>query len=143
MVWRPPRSTRTDTLFPYTTLFRSDVELGPVGLAGPLEDVVRALGASGRLADPDADAGEVVGVEVGLYRLEAVVAGQSAAELELHPPDRQVELVVHHHEVVRIGDAVALHQRRHRLPGEVHVGHRDRSEEHTSELQSLMRSSYD
>src|SRR3546814_15848412 len=99
MVWRPPRSTRTDTLFPYTTLFRSDVELGPVGLAGPLEDVVRALGASGRLADPDADAGEVVGVEVGLYRLEAVVAGQSAAELQLHPPDREVELVVHHHEV--------------------------------------------
>src|SRR3546814_14089900 len=24
MNWRPPRSTRTDTLFPYTTLFRSD-----------------------------------------------------------------------------------------------------------------------
>src|SRR3546814_17825548 len=28
MIRRPPRSTRTDTLFPYTTLFRS-VELGP------------------------------------------------------------------------------------------------------------------
>src|SRR3546814_13586270 len=27
MIRRPPRSTRTDTLFPYTTLFRSD--LGP------------------------------------------------------------------------------------------------------------------
>src|SRR3546814_5368021 len=114
MVWRPPRSTRTDTLFPYTTLFRSDVELGPVGLAGPLEDVVRTLGASGRLADPDADAGEVVGVEVGLYRLEAVVAGQSAAELQLHPPDREVELGVHHH----------------------------RTEEHKSELKSLMRNQY-
>src|SRR3546814_7937431 len=25
MLRRPPRSTRTDTLFPYTTLFRSDV----------------------------------------------------------------------------------------------------------------------
>src|SRR3546814_10144344 len=25
MIRRPPRSTRTDTLFPYTTLFRSDV----------------------------------------------------------------------------------------------------------------------
>src|SRR3546814_12536259 len=24
MIWRPPRSTRTDTLFPYTTLFRSE-----------------------------------------------------------------------------------------------------------------------
>src|SRR3546814_9739510 len=27
MLRRPPRSTRTDTLFPYTTLFRSDAEL--------------------------------------------------------------------------------------------------------------------
>src|SRR3546814_10066694 len=26
MIRRPPRSTRTDTLFPYTTLFRSDRE---------------------------------------------------------------------------------------------------------------------
>src|SRR3546814_17117190 len=28
MIRRPPRSTRTDTLFPYTTLFRSDVLAG-------------------------------------------------------------------------------------------------------------------
>src|SRR3546814_20438177 len=28
MVLRPPRSTRTDTLFPYTTLFRSEARLG-------------------------------------------------------------------------------------------------------------------
>src|SRR3546814_9923675 len=27
MIRRPPRSTRTDTLFPYTTLFRSDLFL--------------------------------------------------------------------------------------------------------------------
>src|SRR3546814_20949424 len=27
MIRRPPRSTRTDTLFPYTTLFRSGVDL--------------------------------------------------------------------------------------------------------------------
>src|SRR3546814_4839124 len=33
MIRRPPRSTRTDTLFPYTTLFRSDVTdrtIGPI-----------------------------------------------------------------------------------------------------------------
>src|SRR3546814_7535977 len=29
MIRRPPRSTRTDTLFPYTTLFRSHVLIGP------------------------------------------------------------------------------------------------------------------
>src|SRR3546814_7918793 len=28
MIRRPPRSTRTDTLFPYTTLFRSDARTG-------------------------------------------------------------------------------------------------------------------
>src|SRR3546814_5940118 len=28
MIRRPPRSTRTDTLFPYTTLFRSEVHAG-------------------------------------------------------------------------------------------------------------------
>src|SRR3546814_5256365 len=30
MIRRPPRSTRTDTLFPYTTLFRSVLRLGAV-----------------------------------------------------------------------------------------------------------------
>src|SRR3546814_11943088 len=29
MIRRPPRSTRTDTLFPYTTLFRSEAKSGP------------------------------------------------------------------------------------------------------------------
>src|SRR3546814_15971278 len=33
MIRRPPRSTRTDTLFPYTTLFRSPVRLLSVGRA--------------------------------------------------------------------------------------------------------------
>src|SRR3546814_17947430 len=32
MIRRPPRSTRTDTLFPYTTLFRSDDVLQPLAL---------------------------------------------------------------------------------------------------------------
>src|SRR3546814_3117802 len=30
MIRRPPRSTRTDTLFPYPTLFRSEIVLAPV-----------------------------------------------------------------------------------------------------------------
>src|SRR3546814_20599000 len=45
MIRRPPRSTRTDTLFPYTTLFRSDV-LEIVLANAP----VNALGAGVRLA---------------------------------------------------------------------------------------------
>src|SRR3546814_3776049 len=31
MIRRPPRSTRTDTLFPYTTLFRSNLTVGQDG----------------------------------------------------------------------------------------------------------------
>src|SRR3546814_18017557 len=34
MIRRPPRSTRTDTLFPYTTLFRSDRRVGTAGISG-------------------------------------------------------------------------------------------------------------
>src|SRR3546814_20191937 len=36
MIRRPPRSTRTDTLFPYTTLFRSAEEPGIAAPANPL-----------------------------------------------------------------------------------------------------------
>src|SRR3546814_5514641 len=35
MIRRPPRSTRTDTLFPYTTLFRSDQRSDAVHGAAP------------------------------------------------------------------------------------------------------------
>src|SRR3546814_14602283 len=42
MIRRPPRSTRTDTLFPYTTLFRS-------GRASRRGDHPRALSAQGSL----------------------------------------------------------------------------------------------
>src|SRR3546814_18307444 len=35
MIRRPPKSTRTDTLFPYTTLFRSDPFRGPELAPGP------------------------------------------------------------------------------------------------------------
>src|SRR3546814_10742082 len=37
MIRRPPRSTRTDTLFPYTTLFRSFEYPGMVTVIGPQE----------------------------------------------------------------------------------------------------------
>src|SRR3546814_15295505 len=43
MIRRPPRATRTDTLFPYTTLFRSaleaetDLPLGRLGIPGDMQ----------------------------------------------------------------------------------------------------------
>src|SRR3546814_1842815 len=48
MIRRPPRSTRTDTLFPYTTLFRSvvfGVGIGFRSARRPLAVAVRAMGA--------------------------------------------------------------------------------------------------
>src|SRR3546814_2120711 len=58
MIRRPPRSTRTDTLFPYTTLFRSaepvqvmahnavvhDLPLSSAARIGPLRDPCAGLG---------------------------------------------------------------------------------------------------
>src|SRR3546814_14831067 len=48
MILRPPRSTRTDTLFPYTTLFRSTavgrVVLGVFGIGSRLETAVGGPG---------------------------------------------------------------------------------------------------
>src|SRR3546814_6601494 len=45
MIRRPPRSTRTDTLFPYTTLFRS--LLGRHARQGPTGDVEAQAGRQG------------------------------------------------------------------------------------------------
>src|SRR3546814_10312618 len=101
MIRRPPRSTRTDTPFPYTSLFRSVHcrELRKLG-----DDVVRRM-------EQDASMGlaEHGGVVVGIAR------GNDAVVEALQRNDR-----------LTLG--VLLTQLR--------------SEEHTSELQSLMRSSY-
>src|SRR3546814_3793537 len=40
MIRRPPRSTRTDTLFPYTTLFRSAQEVADAGDVGSPQDAL-------------------------------------------------------------------------------------------------------
>src|SRR3546814_14552962 len=62
MIRRPPRSTRTDTLFPYTTLFRSEgqrelPEQGIAGRTGALDArVVAAEPHRKRSADHDVEA---------------------------------------------------------------------------------------
>src|SRR3546814_18585677 len=43
MIRRPPRSTRTDTLFPYTTLFRSNRRILPDGVLEQIEDDLVAI----------------------------------------------------------------------------------------------------
>src|SRR3546814_981070 len=90
MIRRPPRSTRTDTLFPYTTLFRSHHHPHP-------EQAHRLAPLLGREHHED-DA--------------------KTQRLQKTRPDA-------------LGD-----------PGEHDAFVGRRSEEHTSELQSLMRTSY-
>src|SRR3546814_3064393 len=93
MIRRPPRSTRTDTLFPYTTLFRS----------------VRLQG----IPDPE----RTMHVQRATPPIDLFLNGDDIAMIF----SRVVEQRIAAHE------AVAQMQR---------------SEEHTSELQSLMRISY-
>src|SRR3546814_10679965 len=49
MIRRPPRSTRTDTLFPYTTLFRSQAGKQRLNCAGAAVAVHAIDGEQGRL----------------------------------------------------------------------------------------------
>src|SRR3546814_1550897 len=102
MILRPPRSTRTDTLFPYTTLFRS-ADRGAIG-----ED--RGGGAVRHRHAAAADRQQGAGGDQpgGVPQ----VPRRGRLDLGAHGPDPRPR------------------------------GGRARSEEHTSELQSLMRISY-
>src|SRR3546814_4094687 len=99
MIRRPPRSTRTDTLVPYTTLFRSRPDHVEPGVV-----LQRRAAGEVALADPV----EVRVADAGLQELLLVDGGDHGA------PDLRL--------VERLQQV--------------------RSEEHTSELQSLMRISY-
>src|SRR3546814_2266549 len=103
MIRRPPRSTRTDTRFPYTTLFRS------------------ALTRSDRLAAITSPRGNLVVIYdrrrdeiVGAYRIADVCGVAPAGSNGFRISNGQGRL----------------------------FKSEGRSEEHTSELQSLMRISY-
>src|SRR3546814_3158125 len=103
MVRLPPRFTRPDTLFPYTTLFRSRPHHGR---------------------------------QHGLERLWCVLAGQRG--------DRDPDVALRDlHLLPGVEHVGALKAGLAELPsGMGGGGDRNRSEEHTSELQSLMRISY-
>src|SRR3546814_7066009 len=53
MIRRPPRSTRTDTLFPYTTLFRSALPREGVALGGAAEVAIGCGLPIDRLVEPE------------------------------------------------------------------------------------------
>src|SRR3546814_3808830 len=83
MIRRPPRSTRTDTLFPYTTLFRSDEHLAMANWEWRLA----VGGVKLRVADRDAERARAVlnAMDAGEYALDA----DSDEQRELQAPDRE------------------------------------------------------
>src|SRR3546814_10603068 len=113
MIRRPPRSTRTDTLFPYTTLFRSDLVVEVHVLVE-----ADAGGGAGRLQTGEQLGGEL-GAELDEGGVEVELAGRTGTL------GQRLEHLVRH--------CWLLDRITHRLT--------PRSEEHTSELQSLMRTS--
>src|SRR3546814_8082499 len=113
MIRRPPRSTRTDTLLPYTTLFRS----------------AQAHRVVGRL--------EVEDTQVGDHPTDLVEAGRLGAEgrgAVVADAAHGVDGLAHDR-----GGVVGHPVRRGVVDS---VARRPKSEEHTSELQSLMRISH-
>src|SRR3546814_17908395 len=104
MVRRPPRSTRTDTRFPYTTLFRSRVACAarpphgslPRALHCALHFAVRALRLDDyRYRRIPAVAPEPAVIPVQLGRHHAVVAGHLAILLVADRLAAAAPLVVH------------------------------------------------
>src|SRR3546814_18578165 len=83
MIRRPPRSTRTDTLFPYTTLFRS--QRG--------DDVGALSDAQSRLAVPT---GALTREHVPARVHDDLDAVRRTLTAALYPPDRLVLRVLHH-----------------------------------------------
>src|SRR3546814_4830390 len=148
MIRRPPRSTRTDTLFPYTTLFRSSPrgghDRGPFGLVDhPNPEVGRLFELRSRARSGDHEIGlggnrsgdpraQCLGLRLRLVatqRLEAAGEHQCLA--------RHFRLAGFMDEGPGVGD------RKQIIPGgAIMLFGAERSEEHTSELQSLMRISY-
>src|SRR3546814_6248072 len=110
MIRRPPKSTRTDTLFPYTTLFRA----------------LAALGVGGVLASFDGGA--------ATHGKTLVLRGEPAILLEAGAEGPGA---------ARRATAAGRSGGSGRYPGTRPSARspRPRSEEHTSELQSLMRNS--
>src|SRR3546814_3328402 len=122
MNWLPPRSTLTYTLVPYTSLCRSSERFDFVVGAGGSEDVGQLLGQRQRLG------------QRGPHR-----HGQRQTRGKEHPGD----VAQHGSKLPHLSAAFPIWPYRTTAPTDAPSRRqRLRSEEHTSELQSLMRISY-
>src|SRR3546814_5284336 len=127
MIRHPPRSTRTDTLFPYTTLFRSRHAASAVAHGEPVQP--------GGVSD---------------QRFPLELLRQGRCEHRRQPRrDRGLPHPVPRADHVDFQDRLAAEELELAKPPPSHGRNNrplrstsTRSEEHTSELQSLMRISY-
>src|SRR3546814_4448335 len=123
MIRRPPISTRTDTLFPYTTLFRS-IFIQEVNVFKKLDRRHKARCRRDRLIVFEIDQSAVPYLEQeGIISLPAQLLHRNPAMTSNYTFDHIVGDLLDDGLIFLRGQPV-------------------RSEEHTSELQSLMRISY-
>src|SRR3546814_2770502 len=143
---RPPRSTRTDTLFPYTTLFRSWCRAAPArrpsSTASPSGPAPAPASASCFASSTATDTARAERAGSGSGGVDA---GDGAALVEVQA-GRPADLPAVALGVGDVAGAAAPRAVHHladfaRALG-AHGPDHHRSEEHTSELQSLMRHSY-
>src|SRR3546814_3707383 len=127
MIRGPPRSTRTDTLFPYTTLFRSDAGGDDVELA---DEAGRQWNAGQRQQHRGQDRREIrTAPEQAAIIVDRIgIAFSHRTGTERDDAERAAR-----------GDDVGLQVSPDRLHRKRPAG--TRSEQHTSELQSPMRTS--
>src|SRR3546814_12603913 len=84
MIRRPPRSTRTDTLFPYTTLFRSDgsTATAQVDISG---GCLTLTFDGSETAGHDIDLSELIGVKLPIDDSDDFTVHVAATTAEVNP----------------------------------------------------------
>src|SRR3546814_3978665 len=73
MIRRPPRSTRTDTLFPYTTLFRSHetvIVASLIGVARPVMGDVKLIGHAWRSEEHTSELQSLMRISYAVFCLK-------------------------------------------------------------------------
>src|SRR3546814_10448353 len=133
MIRRPPRSTRTDTLFPYTTLFRSGLHL--LSLINDILDLSKIEAGAEELDEEVLDVAEVAGAVLRVVRQRAEKSG---LRIELLHDERLPALRADERKLKQALLNLLVNAIKFTPTG----GGVSRSEETTSELQSLMPSSY-
>src|SRR3546814_5193333 len=99
MIRRPPRSTRTDTLFPYTTLFRSSGKMQDVGhqiIDGDLLRIAKVDGPRLRSAMPGQS-------NKAIYQIGHIAEGARLASIAIYSdrvPDQCLHHDVRHHPTI-------------------------------------------